>query len=80
MKAKAMKEINAAKVEAEVADMVEVVVMDEVRILIITTSTTMRKVKVLQEVMGEAIQTQGIINPMFNVIIVKIVGIMQHNA
>ena len=80
MKAKAMKEINVAKVEAEVADEVEAVVVDEVGILIIATSTTMRKVKVLQEVMGEATQTQGIINPKFNVIIVRIMGIMHQNA
>ena len=48
MKAKAMKEINVVEVEAEVADEVEAVVVDEVGIPTIATSTTMRKVKVLQ--------------------------------
>ena len=67
MKAKAMKDISVAEAEADVADEVEAVVVDEVGVLIIATSTTMRKVKVLQEVVGEAIQTQGIINPKFNV-------------
>ena len=80
MKAKAMKEINVAEVEAEVADEVEAVVMDEVGIPTITTSTTIRKVKVLQEVMGEAIQTQGTINPKFNVIIIKNMGIMHQSV
>ena len=76
MKAKAMKDISVAEAEAEVADEVEAVVVDEVGVLIIATSTTMRKVKVLQEVVGEAIQTQGTINPKFNVIIVRNMGIM----
>ena len=76
MKAKAMKDISVAEAEAEVADEVEAVVVDEVGVLIIATLTTTRKVKVLQEVMGEAIQTQGTINPKFNVIIVKNMGIM----
>ena len=80
MKAKAMKEINVAEVEAEVADEVEAVVMDEVGVLTITTSTTIKEVKVLQEVVGEAIQTQGTINPKFNVKIVRIMGIMHQNA
>ena len=80
MKAKAMKEINVAEVEAEVTDEVEVVVVDKVGVLTIATSTTMREVKVLQEVVGEAIQTQGTINPKFNVIIVRIMGIMHQNA
>ena len=65
-----------AEVEAEVADEVEAMVLDEVGVLTIATSTTMREVKVLQEVVGEAIQTQGTINPKFNVIIVRIMGIM----
>ena len=72
MKAKVMKEINVAEVEAEVTD--------EVGVLTIATSITMREVKVLQEVVGEAIQTQGTINPKFNVIIVRIMGIMHQNA
>ena len=55
MKAKAMKEINVAKAEVEVTDEVEAMVMDEVGVLTIATSTTMREVKVLQEVMEEAI-------------------------
>ena len=76
MEAKAMKEINVAEAEAEVMDEVEAVVMDEVGVLIIATSTTMKKVKVLQEVVGEAIQRQGTINLKFNVIIVKNMGIM----
>ena len=80
MKAKAMTEINVDEVEAEVADEVEVVVMDEVGVLTIATSTTMREMKVQQEVVGEAIQTQGIINPKFNVIIVRIMSIMHQNA
>ena len=71
-----MKEINVAEAEAEVAVEVVAVVMDEVGIFTIATSTIMRKVKVLQEVVGEAIQTQGTINPKFNAIIVKIMGIM----
>ena len=80
MKAKAMKEINVAEVEAEVTDEVEAVVVDEVGVLTIVTSTTMREMKVQQEVVGEAIQTQGIINPKFNAIIIKIMGIMHQNA
>ena len=80
MKAKAMKEINVAEAEAEVADEVEAVVMDEIGFLTIATSTTMREVKVLQKVMGEAIQTQGTINPKFNVVIVRIMGITHQNA
>ena len=55
IKAKAMKEINVAEVEAEVVDEVEAMVVDEVGVLIIATSTTMREVKVLQEVVAEAI-------------------------
>ena len=69
-----------AEVEAEVADEVEAMVLDEVGVLTIATSTTMREVKVLQEVVGEAIQTQGAINPKFNIIIVRIMGIMHQNA
>ena len=80
MKAKAMKEINVAEVEVEVADEVEAVVVDEVGVLTIATSTTMREVKVLQEVVGEAIQTQATINPKFNVIIVRIMDIIHQNA
>ena len=80
MKAKAIKDIIVAEAEAEVADEVEAVVVDEVGVLIIATSITMRKVKVLQEVMEEAIQTQGTINPKFNTIIIKIMGIMHQNA
>ena len=80
MKAKAMKDISVAEAEAKVADEVEAVVVDEVGVLIIATSTTMREVKILQEVMGEEIQTQGTINPKFNVIIVRIIGIMHQNA
>ena len=76
MEAKAMKEINVAEAEAEVMDEVEAVVVDEVGVLIIATSTTMRKAKVLQEVVGEAIQIQGTINSKFNVIIVRNMGIM----
>ena len=79
MKAKAMKEINVAEVEAEVADEVESVVVDEVGVLTIATSTTMREVKVLQEVVGEVIQTQGIINPKFNVIIFRTMVIMHQS-
>ena len=80
MKAKAMKEINVAEVEAEVVDEVKAMVVDEVGVLTIATSITIREVKVLQEVMGEAIQTQGTINPKFNVIIVRIMGIVHQNA
>ena len=80
MKVKAMKEINVAEVEAEVTDEMEVVVLDEVRVLTIATSTTITKVKVLQKVIGEAIQTQGTINSKFNAIIIKIMGIMHQNA
>ena len=80
MKAKVMKVINVVEVEAEVADEVEAVVMDEIGIPTIVNSTTMREVKVLQEVVGEAIQTQSTINPKFNVIIVRIMGIMHQNA
>ena len=80
MKAKAMKEINVAEAEAEVVDEVEAVVVDGVGVLIIATSTTMRKVKVLQQVVREAIQTQGTINLKFNVIIVRIMGIIHQNA
>ena len=75
-----MKKINMVEAEAEIADKVEVVVMDEVGILIIITSITIRKVKVLQEAMGEEIQTQGTINSKFNVIIIRIMGIMHQNA
>ena len=69
-----------AKVEAEVMNEMEAVVVDEVGVLIIATLITMRKVKVLQEVVGEAIQTQSTINPKFNIIIFRIMGIMHQNA
>ena len=55
MKAKAMKEINVTEVEAEVANKVEAMVVVEVGVLTIVTSTSMREVKVLQEVVAEAI-------------------------
>ena len=76
----AMKEINVAEVEAEVVDEVGVVVVDEVGVLTIATSITMRNVKVLQEVVGEAMQTQCTINSKFNIIIVRIIGIMHQNV
>jgi len=80
MKANAMIETNLVEAEVEAVDEVEVAVMDEAGITTTTIPTTMRKEKAQHEAVEESIQTQGMKNLKFDVIIVRSLGIMLQNV
>ena len=78
MKAKAMIETNVAEAKVEAVDKVEVAFMDEVGIIVPTT--TNRKGKAQHEAVEKAIQTRGMKNLKFNAIIVRSLGILLQNV
>ena len=59
---------------------IEVMVMDEVEISTTTTTLIMPKEKAQSEDEAKVIQDQGMINPKYNAIIVKSLGIMLQNV